>query len=63
MAPVARLGRRATGAAPELSFRAKGVHLVPDGNGRRRAGRVLRDGRAPRAAEAGADVGPAGASP
>ncbi len=44
------------GAALELSFRAKGVYLVLDGDGRRRTGRVLLDGRAPTRAEAGADV-------
>lgn len=48
------------GAALELSFRAKGVHLVLDGDGRRRLGRVLVDGRPPAAGTAGADVGRGG---
>ena len=47
-------------AALELSFRAKGVYLVLDGNGRRRVGRVLLDGRPPAADEAGSDVGVGG---
>lgn len=48
------------GAALELSFRAKGVYLVLDGDGRRRPGRVLLDGRPPAPAQAGPDVGPGG---
>jgi cytochrome c biogenesis protein CcdA/thiol-disulfide isomerase/thioredoxin len=48
------------GAALELSFTARGVYLVLDGAGRRRVGRVLLDGRAPTAQEAGRDLGPAG---
>lgn len=48
------------GAALELSFRAKDVHLVLGGNGRRRTGRVLLDGRPPARSRAGADVGPGG---
>ena len=47
-------------AALELSFRAKGVYLVLDGNGARRVGRVLIDGRPPTADEAGSDVGAGG---
>ena len=43
-------------AAVELSFHAKGVYMVLDGNGRRRVGRVLVDGRPPGAGAAGADV-------
>ena len=42
------------GAALELGFRAKGVYLVLDGDGRRRVGRVLLDGRPPAAGTAGA---------
>ncbi len=37
------------GAALELRFRAAGVYLVLDGDGRRRVGRVLLDGRPPTA--------------
>ena len=48
-------------AAIELSFRARGVYLVLDGDGGRRAGRVLIDGRPPTADEAGPDVGEDGA--
>ncbi len=50
-------GRAGKGAAIELSFRAKGVYLVLDGDGERRVGRVLVDGRPPRLDEAGPDVG------
>ncbi len=48
------------GAALELGFRAKGVYLVLDGDGRRRVGRVLVDGRPPAAGTAGPDVGAGG---
>lgn len=48
-------------AAIDLHFRAKGVYLVLDGDGARRTGRVLLDGRAPTSAEAGSDLGPDGA--
>jgi cytochrome c biogenesis protein CcdA/thiol-disulfide isomerase/thioredoxin len=50
------------GAALELSFRARGVYLVLDGDrdGSTRPGRVLLDGRPPTQGQAGADVGPAG---
>jgi thiol-disulfide isomerase/thioredoxin len=48
------------GATLDLSFRARGVYLVLDGNGRRRVGRVLLDGRPPRPGERGRDVGPGG---
>lgn len=51
-------------AAIELAFRAKGVYLVLDGGSGGddgpRSGRVLLDGRAPGADEAGADLGPGG---
>jgi len=47
-------------AALELRFRAKGVYVVLDGDGTRRVGRVLLDGRAPSRDEAGPDVGPGG---
>jgi cytochrome c biogenesis protein CcdA/thiol-disulfide isomerase/thioredoxin len=53
-------GLAVDGAAIELNFRAKGVYLVLDGDGERRVGRVLIDGRPPTAAEAGSDVGPGG---
>jgi hypothetical protein len=48
------------GAALELSFRAKDVYLVLDGDGRRRTGRVLLDGRAPSRSQAGADLATGG---
>ena len=54
-------GRAGPNAAIELSFRAKGVYLVLDGDGGSRTGRVLIDGRAPTADEAGSDLGPGGA--
>ena len=53
--------RAGANAAIELSFRAKGVYLVLDGDGGRRTGRVLIDGRAPTADEAGSDLGAGGA--
>jgi cytochrome c biogenesis protein CcdA/thiol-disulfide isomerase/thioredoxin len=52
--------RAGGGAAIDLHFRARGVYLVLDGDGGRRVGRVLLDGRPPAAGEAGADVGPGG---
>ena len=48
------------GAAVEISFRGRDVFLVLDGDGRRRRGRVLLDGRPLTGARAGADVGPDG---
>ena len=54
---AAQAGRR---AALELSFRAKDVYVVLDGNGKRRVGRVLLDGMAPTRGEDGPDVGPGG---
>ena len=47
-------------AALELSFAARDVYLVLDGAGGRRVGRVLLDGRAPTARQAGRDLGPRG---
>jgi cytochrome c biogenesis protein CcdA/thiol-disulfide isomerase/thioredoxin len=48
------------GAVLDLSFRARGVYLVLDGDGRRRVGRVLLDGRPPAPGERGSDIGPDG---
>lgn len=61
------VGREAAQAGPaaalELAFRARRVHLVLDGDGRRRPGRVLLDGRPVRAVDAGRDVRPGGRLP
>ncbi len=48
-------------AAVEINFRARDVFLVLDGNGQRRLGRVLLDGRPLAGPRAGADIGPGGA--
>jgi hypothetical protein len=53
-------GQAGAGAAIELSFRAKGVYLVLDGDGARRVGRVLLNGRPPDPTQAGSDVGSKG---
>ncbi len=54
------IGREAVQAgadgALEIPFRARHVYLVLDGDGRRRTGRVLVDGRPPETSEAGRDV-------